>query len=438
MPRATVWPVHPEGSGADPIPAAEAALDRICVPGPLGIAVSGGSDSTALLLIAADWAKGRPLHAVTVDHGLRPESGAEAAGVGRLAARIGIPHTVLHWLDASPGGNLQARAREARHRLIGTWARDLGLSSVLLGHTLDDQAETVVLRMLRGSGLDGLAGMSERSRISGTLWLRPFLGLSREALRTELRRRGVGWSEDPSNMDPRFDRVRARQALQGLGALGLTAERLAETATRLAADRAVIGELVDMLAGKARRFGAFGEAWLRTDILVGAPEPIRMRLMAETLRVIGGAAYPTRWDALHALCTKALTPGFGGATLCGCQIAPADDGLLIHRELAAQEGPVTAKPGTLWDNRWQLQGTVPDGCEVRRLGSEGTRILRTAGVSAAPPAAILRTLPALWRGQDLLSVPSVDYATDGVLIGFRDCALCDIRGCDSVDSNARA
>ncbi|MEM8699192.1 MAG: tRNA lysidine(34) synthetase TilS, partial [Pseudomonadota bacterium] len=177
---------------------------------PLGIALSGGADSTALALIAARALGAEALRAATVDHRLRPESREEAEVAGRIAASLGIPHEILTWQEAHQdraptgegGGNLQARARMARQGLLTDWARAHRLSAVLLGHTMDDQAETVLMRLERGSGADGLAGMAARVEIGGMVWLRPLLDLRRADLRDLLRAEGLDWTEDPSNQDP--------------------------------------------------------------------------------------------------------------------------------------------------------------------------------------------------------------------------------------------
>jgi len=192
------------------IPPEAAAGIAALPPGPLGVAISGGGDSTALLLLLH--AARRAVLAVTVDHGLRPESAAEAAAVGALCAARGIPHDTLVWAEGPESGNLQARARQARRRLIADWARGRGIGDVALGHTLDDQAETVLLRLARGSGVDGLAAMAAVAEGDGVRWHRPLLGIGRGALRDWLRGEGVAWIDDPSNEDPRFDRVRVRAA----------------------------------------------------------------------------------------------------------------------------------------------------------------------------------------------------------------------------------
>ena len=143
----------------------------------LGVAVSGGSDSTALLHLAAGWAARNnvKLRVATVDHRLRAASADEARQVSRQASALDLAHHTLDWTGA-PVGNLQNAAREARKALLGDWARRHGLDAVLLGHTATDQAETVLLRLARGSGVDGLAGMTPQSRDYGVTWLRPAAG----------------------------------------------------------------------------------------------------------------------------------------------------------------------------------------------------------------------------------------------------------------------
>ncbi len=210
------------------------------------LAVSGGSDSTALLLIAARWAKrlkkrrkrAPKLLAVTVDHGLRPEAKREAAAVKRLARRLGIPHRTLHWRGTKPKTGLQETARVARYQLLAQAATRAGYEHILTAHTLDDQAETVLFRLARGSGLTGLAGMAHASAVpigAGTaiFLVRPLLPVSKARLLATLKGAGVEHSEDPSNHDPRFARPRLRALMPHLAREGLDARCLARLAARM-------------------------------------------------------------------------------------------------------------------------------------------------------------------------------------------------------------
>lgn len=333
-----------------------------------------------------------------------------------LAAQLAIPHDILRWEHPPLSGNLQAEARAARQRLIGGWAADRGLAGVLLGHTRDDQAETVLLRLARGTGLDGLAAMAERTELAGTRWLRPMLSVDRQSLRKLLTARGIGWAEDPSNEDTRFDRVRARRALDALVPLGLTAERLAETAGRLAEDRVVLAGLVGDLTAKGRRWGAFGEAWLDPRALANAPRTLAARMLGDILRRISGCCYPPRRRSIDGLLDRLEMADFPGATLSGCVLRRRSGQLLLYREAAAQEHRLTAADGVVWDRRWRisLECDRGNGSEVGALGAAGLVALRDVDWEgpqdwATAPAALRQTVPALWQGDTLLAVPHAAY-----------------------------
>jgi tRNA(Ile)-lysidine synthase len=202
------------------------------------LAVSGGPDSTALLALAARWrkrlARGPNLIAVTIDHGLRPEARREAAAVKRLAASLGVPHRTLRWVDAKPRTGVQEKARLARYDLLRREAHRHGARHVVTAHTLDDQAETILFRMARGSGLAGLAGMARATaQADDMLLVRPFLRLPKARLLATLKAQALPFIDDPSNRDPRFARARLRPLIGQLAAEGLDADRLALLALRM-------------------------------------------------------------------------------------------------------------------------------------------------------------------------------------------------------------
>jgi tRNA(Ile)-lysidine synthase len=201
------------------------------------LAVSGGPDSTALLLMASHWARlrGAPrLEAATVDHCLRPESASEAAAVAKLCASLDVPHHTLVWSGPKPKTRLQERAREARYALLIERAREIGADFVVTAHHLDDQAETVLFRLTRGSGIGGLAGMAARTKRDGVTLARPLLGLSKAELIAYCEAEEVDFVRDPSNQDPRYARTRMRALLNDLSAEGLDAPSLARLARRAA------------------------------------------------------------------------------------------------------------------------------------------------------------------------------------------------------------
>jgi tRNA(Ile)-lysidine synthase len=210
------------------------ALFRARACGPvsrLGVAVSGGGDSIALLLLAQLWgqANGVTIVGATVDHGLRSDAATEAAFVGEVCVNHNIAHEILKW-DEKPQGNVQGAARAARYKLLAGWATRQNLDAVLLGHNSDDQAETFLMRLARGSGVDGLSTMNFDWTDQSVRWLRPVIAASRDSLRQWLTVRGQTWVEDPSNEDLRFERVRLRKSMENMDKVGLDRKRLVDTA----------------------------------------------------------------------------------------------------------------------------------------------------------------------------------------------------------------
>jgi tRNA(Ile)-lysidine synthase len=411
-----------------------AELDRLVPTGApdlaaVGVAVSGGGDSTALLILAAGWARerGRRICAATVDHGLRPESAVEAAGVADLCARLAIPHEILRTGNLrSAGGNLSAAAREARFALLGDWARTQGASAVLLGHTMDDQAETVLMRLARGSGAEGLSAMQAVLRRSGMLWLRPLLGARREALRAVLRAEAIAWVEDPTNEDAGYDRVKARQALAALAPLGIDAEGLARTAWHLQRQRRVLERAMDDLARRARTWGALGEIRLDVAALALDEPDTALRLLADSLLRVSGAVYRPRFRALSEVLDGVLSGQGAGATLSGCLIQTDAGIALICREPSACEPARGFGAGEfVWDRRWRISmgGTWPALAQLGALGEPGLLVLRAAADSgawvppeswASAPRAVRQTTPAIWHGTGaespkLLAAPLAGY-----------------------------
>lgn len=382
--------------------------------GPVGVAVSGGGDSTALLLLVQRWAAGagRRVAAITVDHGLRAESAGEAAAVAALCAARSIPHETRRWADGEAVGNLQARARLARRRLIGAWARERGIGCVALGHTLEDQAETFLMRLARGSGVDGLAAMAPVSRGEGVLWLRPLLGARRDGLRAWLRSEGVGWAEDPGNADPAFDRIRARRALGPLAELGLDPERLAATAGRMGEARAALERATAELARGCTVPGRAGDVVLDPGLLGRAPRELQLRLLAGALCWVSGAVYRPRLAALRATLDAVAAGRLGqGVTLHGCVLRPTGAGvtgagLAIRREPARVAPPVPLARGAIWDARWELSGNPPKpaGITIGALGAAGLARVPDWRESGLARESLLTT-PALWRDGALIAAP---------------------------------
>lgn len=372
----------------------------------LGVAVSGGGDSMALMHLLADWAgRGGPaLVVVSLDHGLRPEASAEVAMVARAANGLGLAHSALVWGGWDGRGNLMQAARRARYRLIGDWARREGLDAVAIGHTADDQAETFLMRLARGAGLDGLSGMAPEREAAGMLWLRPLLGATRAELRAWLRARGINWVDDPTNEDAAYERIRARAALTALAPLGIFATGVAEVTAHLREVRAALIVQTRDAAVALVRLDA-GDVVIERAGLAALPDEIRRRLLAHSLRWIASAEHGPRGPALAAFSDTVLAGG--SATLHGCLALSEGAALRLCREVSATGE--AAAPGALWDGRWVLGGPQVAGAEVRALGDAGLRSCLNWRSTGRPRAALLAD-PAIWRGEELLAAPLAGMA----------------------------
>ncbi|MGH6665345.1 MAG: tRNA lysidine(34) synthetase TilS [Pseudolabrys sp.] len=309
----------------------------------LVLAVSGGPDSTALMMLAARWRKSlknKPaLLAVTVDHGLRKEAEREAAAVGRLARKLGIVHRTLRWTGSKPKTGLQQAARTARYRLLAEAARKAKAAHIIAAHTRDDQAETVLIRLLRGSGVTGLAAMSRISALpgdgAGQIWLvRPLLDIPKARLIATLKAAKISFAEDPSNRDPRFTRARLRGLMPGLAREGLDAGRLALLARRLKRVDAAIEAVVDVaeveLARDASAFDAAGYAKL--------PAEIALRLLGRAVTRVGdeGPVELAKLEALQAALDAAQSAGTRSfrRSLAGAIVT------LAGREISVERAPM--------------------------------------------------------------------------------------------------
>jgi len=393
----------------------------------LAVAVSGGADSMALALLAAPWAarRGGSITALSVDHGLRPEAGVEVRRVKRWLAARGIAQRILVWREAKPRANLQAEAREARYRLIEEWCRTSGVLHLLVAHQSEDQAETFLLRLARGSALEGLAAMAPLSERAGLRLLRPLLGLPRARLIATLRTMKQEWIEDPSNEDTRHARVRLRALMPRLFEEGLEAARLAATAHRLARARAALeGETARLLAA-AVELEPSGYALLEPALLAAAPEEIGLRALARLIQTLGGASHSPRLERLTRLYRAILGSGLPAPrTLGGCRVLPAPGRsragrLLICREWRNCEPARTLKAGEtlLWDGRFRLSlvGRLPrlsGPLKLAALGEEGwaqLAALRPDLRASAIPPAVRPSLPALRDLDGLLAVPHLHY-----------------------------
>ncbi len=394
------------------------------------------------MLLTAAWCtahRAAPPIALTVDHGLRAASSREAARVATWARKHNVPHETLVWSGRKPATNIQALAREARYRLIAERMRARGVEVLLTGHTQDDQAETFLLRLARGSGLDGLSGMAPVApyplpEFSGPWIARPLLGFSHARLVATLSARKQKWIEDPSNANDRFARIQIRKLAPALTRAGVTHQRIADAAAHLRRARAAIDADVAALIEGGAELSPWGYALAKPASFAAAPREVALRALARLIEALGGGEYPPRFEqtelVLDWLVSHKATPK--GRTLGGCRLAHRDDKtVLIAREEAAlaKEDPVLhLEPGEsgLWDRRYlvALTSAAGEGADVRQLGAPG---LKAAGQGAilppVEPHRIAACAPALWRDSHLAAVPLLGFESGGTGFSARFVAL---------------
>ena len=434
---------HDDPISDDEIPALFASLsDR-----PLALAVSGGADSVALMFLAQRWLELEPgwrptsdqprLLVLTVDHGLRPDSANDAAWVAARAKAAGLPCRVLTWTGDKPANGIQAAARAARYRLIADALADVAQAhggiprALVTAHHLDDQAETFLMRLARGSGVDGLSGMRATETIeipqtaAGADGVRldihrPLLGVPKSRLVATLKAADLDWREDPSNVRDDFERIRIRKALAALTELGITGDTIARSAARLSRARDALRAPAEAAAHAiAWHDGAFGSIALAA--FNDLPVEIAIRLLTRLIDAYGGEAPDPQLSEVEALVDRIRTTSdrawpARAATLGGCRLDWRPRGSLrVWREAGRAALPTLAiSPGAtkVWDRRFRITAAPGlDGpIDVRALGTASWSALKSEHPELAklrlPPGAAA-TLPACRQGNRLLAVPGL-------------------------------
>jgi tRNA(Ile)-lysidine synthase len=369
----------------------------------IGLAVSGGADSLALMLLAQRWAAGlskaSKLIVYSVDHGLRPEAGAEVAMVLRAAARLGLAARGLAWSGEKPASGVQEAARAARYRLMGAAMAEDGASVLLTAHHIQDQAETVLMRMAHGSGIEGLKGMTEFAEVEGVRVHRPLLDVDPKALRAVVEAAGLSPAEDPSNVDPHYERVRWRQAMPQLSELGLDAGALAQFAARMAEADAAIAQVVDGCFTEIVRLDGFGAARIELAPFIGLSPAISTRVLGRVLNIVGGRQKPRALGQVERLRQTIAEAGLAKATtVLGCVIRIKDGGIAVAREPGRSLPPdaaLTPHGELVWDERFRIINASPEAGLTASVADylPRHRLEEFLGFKVTAPAEAIRTAP---------------------------------------------
>lgn len=413
----------------------------------VAVAVSGGADSMTLLSLAQDWAAetGMGLTALTVDHGLRPEARAEAAQVAAWCAARGIAHVTLVWTGDKPDRGVQAAARAARYALLEDWCRAARHTDLLVAHTRNDQAETFLMRMSRGSGIDGLAAMPLVSDRGGVRLIRPLLSVPRSRIEATVAARSLETISDPSNLDRRYARIRMRDKLKLLDAHGVSVDAIAGAARVFGTLRAARERDIAALGGDIAVLHPQGYVLIDRAGFAAAGTEAARGLMAAVLMSVGGLDYPPRRERLDRLMSgilqdKAFRNGvFRPRTLGNCVIGTRGEHLLIRREyrtirhvipVIPGQGAIEAGHRVVWDGRFIVEfarnpairpdrgpADTPADAPYRlcALGEDGWRQIVAVSDRAKLaeyrdiPGPVRYALPAVWFGEKVVEVPHLGY-----------------------------
>lgn len=329
----------------------------IDAPGKKALAVSGGSDSTALMVLAADYATkaGRlsDLCVLSVDHGLRDTAHGDAQMVCGWAKARGLNSHVLQWRHEEITSRVQEKARAGRYQLMAKWCRDNGFEAVVTAHHLEDQAETFLMRLARGSGLDGLSGMVARVEIYGVVIYRPLLEVSRARLKQVLREADQNWLEDPANENDKFERVRVREAMAGLAGAGIEADAMALSAKRLGRARRALEMATSQFVSEAVTIFETGYCEIDRAAFDEASEEIRLRVLDRLIMWAGGGEIAVRMAKLERLVEALATHEGEKHTLAGARLVVRKKTLIIGREFGRID--LGLQMGVMeWDNRFSF------------------------------------------------------------------------------------
>ena len=376
----------------------------------VAVALSGGPDSLALTILADRWVRerGGRLAALTVDHGLRPESAHEAQTVAGWMAARGIEHHVLAWSEPKPATGIQEAARAARYDLLAEWCRAQGFLHLLTGHHREDQAETYLMRKRADSGIDGLAGISALREMAGVRMVRPLLAVPKARLAALLDVERQPFLSDPSNRNPVFERARLRLDTAVRDIERSTAELRDYGRQRIAREREI-----DRLLARAVTVHPAGFAAIDPSAIKHAEAELVDRLLSRAALCIGGAAYPLRRERVSRLRVGLQQSAERGRTLGGCRFVPWRGRLLVIRELSRATPPVRLVAGgeLLWDRRF---GVTPPQHAASKLmlgylGQSGMRSVFDRD-DGALPRLLHPVLPAVWDETGLIAVTNLGYA----------------------------
>ena len=414
---------------SDPISTAlQQYLTQYPIPQRIGVAVSGGPDSMALLHCLHQWCQNaqKELVAFHVNHQLRPAASDEAVQVATWCAAWDIPYEILVWHHTPyDKTTVQKEAREARYQLLQEACQKSYVTHLFLAHHHNDQIETLLLRLFKGSGLMGLVGMQPIAQRSSLTLMRPLLTCTKEAITHYVAQYNIPFLKDPSNQNNAFLRVKIRSFVQQAQEGGLDPALLQTSFQKLALfQESFQDDFIDFI----KQYGVLSTlGYLTIDHhhfchLSFAKQCFFLELC---LKIVGGHYYAPRWDSLKQMAKNLTHPSFKAQTLGGCYVRIKKSTIEIMRECACVTEEISLSSSKIWwDRRFFIdnlpQDTIYSKCHIKKLGRDGRLFLKKAGVPTVSthPAPAIEALPALWQKDQLLAVPSILYGQKEIRVTF--------------------
>ena len=389
---------------------------------PIALAVSGGPDSTAMMQIAAFSKKinNSNITVIVVDHGLRKESKNEAKIVSQNAKLLGFKFKILKWDGVKPKTRIQEIARKKRYKLITSWCKKKGIEKLFLAHHLDDQVETFIMRLGKGSGVDGLAVMNFVTETYSLKLVRPFLEITKNRLIKILDISNLKWISDPTNFNTNYKRSRIRKILPILSEEGINSKQIGLVIKRMRAAKDALNNQTGILLEKYLSNVDNVAYFLDKNLLEEATEKeILLRILEKIFMNISGSIYPPRRNKLENILSWIIDDNNVTAkTLAGVVVRKRKSEFIFYREPEDCYKSVNIRPLTsrysCWDDRFFLKANKSNNLQVKALGDIGIkilkeeRVLKRQGLQNVPLSA-WKTVPAVWSKKRLISVPTLGY-----------------------------
>jgi tRNA(Ile)-lysidine synthase len=396
-------------------------LDRYASSEPMAVAVSGGPDSTALMFLVSQSKsfKNNNVTILVVDHSLRKDSANEARMVCSNAKTLGFKYKILQWRGDKPLAGIQEAARIARYNLMSSWCENNNIDTLFLGHHLGDQVETFLMRLSKGSGIDGLSSMSKISSYSNTTLVRPFLEVSKKNLIEIAKASKLKWISDPTNLNSQFQRARIRRILPILSKEGIDPHHINLVIKRMESAKQALNDITTIHISSFVKNMSDISYSLSYGCFSILPMEILLRILERLIMVASGSIYPPRRAKVESILSW-LEKGGGvsAKTLSGTIIRRRKDYIIFYRELKGCQSQPVINPLTnrylSWDNRFKIKLNKSKKIEVKALGDEGIKILKSKKILKKQglnniPLSAWKSVPGLWSKKRLISVPSLGY-----------------------------